>query len=53
MLKDISERTTRYLAVSVLFVMAVMVIAALVNMRESGSLDDLDADSIQRAVNRG
>jgi hypothetical protein len=30
--------------------MVVMVVAAIVNMQRGGSLDDLDADSIKRAV---
>jgi uncharacterized membrane protein (DUF485 family) len=52
-MKGIGKRVTRYIAFSILLFLIVMTVAALVNMREEGSLDDLDAESIQKAVNGG
>jgi len=51
MLTDLSERFTLWLAYSFLILLGFMVVAAILNMRASGSLDDLDAESIKKAVN--
>lgn len=44
------QRINTILAIVVLGIMALMVVAALRDMRNGGSLDDLDAESIKRAV---
>jgi len=51
MIDDISKRVTLWLSYSILILMGIMVVAAIVNMRGSGSLDDLPADEIAKAVN--
>jgi uncharacterized membrane protein (DUF485 family) len=51
MVTDISKRFTLWLSYSVLILLAMMVVAAIYNMRSSGSLDDLPAEEIRKAVN--
>lgn len=50
---NMATKFTTILAIAVLLVIAAMVIMAIVNMRQSGSLDDLPAEVIKRAVDNG
>jgi hypothetical protein len=45
-----AERINLALAVGVLAIMAGMIVMAILNMTQSGSLDDLPAEAIKKAV---
>lgn len=49
---DLSVYLTRAIAVAGILLLIAMLLAALANMR-TGSLDDLPADLIEKAVNDG